>query len=75
MAVDRCVEFVIFENHLTILGRMMEEGRSMTTFYYYPVNHQSGLQRNTFSKLLYILIIHQNMRQIILFHLRYMTVS
>ena len=46
-------EFVIFENHLTILGRMMEEGRSMTTFYYNPVNHQSGLQRNTFSKLSY----------------------
>ena len=26
----------------------------MTTFYYYSVNHQSGLQRNTFSKLSYI---------------------
>ena len=24
-----------------------EDGRSMTTFYYYSVNHQSGLQRNT----------------------------
>jgi hypothetical protein len=31
-----------------------EDGRSMTTFYYYSVNHQSGLQRNTFSKLSYI---------------------
>ena len=31
-----------------------EDGRSMTTFYYYTVNHQSGLQRNTFSKLSYI---------------------
>ena len=25
----------------------------MTTFYYYSVNHQSALQRNTFSKLSY----------------------
>ena len=49
-----------------------EDGMSMTTFYYYPVNHQSGLQRNTLSKLLYILLIHQNVRQIIPFHLRYM---
>ena len=32
----------------------MEDGRSMTTFYYYSVNPQSGLQRNTFSKLSYI---------------------
>ena len=31
-----------------------EDGRSMTTFYYYSVNHQSGLQRNRFSKLSYI---------------------
>ena len=31
-----------------------EDGRSMTTFYYYSVNHQSGLQRNIFSKLSYI---------------------
>ena len=69
------LEFVIFENHLTILGRMMEEGRSMTTFYYYPVNHQSGLQRNTLSKLLYILLIHQNVLQIMSFHLSYMMVS
>ena len=35
-----------------------EDGRSMTTFYYYSVNHQSGLQRNTFSKLSYIFLIH-----------------
>ena len=31
-----------------------ENGRSMTTFYYCYVNHQSGLQSNTFSKLSYI---------------------
>ena len=31
-----------------------EDRRSMTTFYYYSVNHQSGLQRNTFSKSSYI---------------------
>ena len=31
-----------------------EDGRSMTTFYYYSVNHQSCLQRNTFSKLSYV---------------------
>ena len=28
-----------------------EDGRSMTAFYYYSVNHQSGLQRNIFMKL------------------------
>ena len=32
----------------------MENGRSVTTFHYCSVNHQSGLQRNTFSKLSYI---------------------
>ena len=31
-----------------------EDGRSMTTFYYCSVNHQSGLQSNTFSKSSYI---------------------
>ena len=30
-----------------------ENGRSMTTIRYYSVNHQSGLQSNMFSKLLY----------------------
>ena len=35
-------------------GCFTEDGRSMTTFYYYSVNHQSGLQSNTFSKLSYI---------------------
>ena len=34
----------------TLLSLVTEDGRSMTTFYYYSVNHQSGLQRNTFSK-------------------------
>ena len=38
---------------LEVLVRGMEDGRSMTTFYYCSVNHQSGLQRNTFSKLSY----------------------
>ena len=37
-----------------------EDGRSTATFYYYSVNHQSGLQRNTFSKLSYVFLIHQN---------------
>ena len=32
----------------------MEDGRSMTTFYYCAVNHQSGLQRNTFSAVIAI---------------------
>jgi hypothetical protein len=32
----------------------MEDRGSMTTFYYCSVNHQSGLQSNTFSKLSYI---------------------
>ena len=52
-----------------------ENGRSMTTFYYCSVNHQSGLQRNTFSKLSYIFLIHQNVPQIMSFHLRYMMIS
>ena len=52
-----------------------EDGRSMTSFYYCSVNHQSGLQRNTFSKLSYIFLIHQNVPQIMSFHLRYMMVS
>ena len=46
---------------------LTEDGRSMTTFYY-----QSGLQRNTFSKLSYIFLINQNVPQIKSFHLRYM---
>ena len=33
----------------------------MTTFYYYSVNHQSGLQKNTFSKLSYIFLIQQGL--------------
>ena len=41
----------------------------------YSVNHQSGLQRNAFSKLSYIFLIHQNVPQIMSFHLRYMMVS
>ena len=49
--------------------------RSMTSFYYCSVNHQSGLQSNPFSKLSYIFLIHQNVPQIISFHLRYMMVS
>jgi hypothetical protein len=32
------------------LNFTMEDGRSMTNFYYYSINHQSGLQINTFSK-------------------------
>ena len=68
---------------LTMLGlgllsfkpTLTEDGRSMTTFYYYSVNHQSGLQRNTFSKLSHIFLIHQNVPQIMSFHLRYMMVS
>ena len=31
-----------------------EDGRSVTGFDYYSVNHQSGIQRNTFSKSTYI---------------------
>jgi hypothetical protein len=38
----------------------------MTTFYY-SVNHQSGLQRNTFSKFSYFSLIHQNVPQIMTF--------
>ena len=47
------------------------EGRSMTTFYYCSVNHQSGLQSNTFSKLSYIFLMNQNVPQILSLHLRY----
>ena len=46
----------------------------MTSFYYCSVNHQSGLQNNTFSKLSYIFLIHQNVPQIISYHLRYSSV-
>ena len=35
--------------HLTVT----EEGRSMTTFHYCSVNHQSGLQGNKFSKYIF----------------------
>ena len=60
------------ENYLFIAT---EDRRSMTSFYYCSVNHQSGLQSNTFSKLSYIFLIHQNVPQIMSFHLRYMMVS
>ena len=53
----------------------MEDRRSMTTFYYCSVNQQSGLQRNTSSKLSYNSLIYQNVLQIIYFHLKYMMVS
>jgi hypothetical protein len=43
--------FVLAEIHY---WQTTEKERSMTTFYYCSVNHQSGLQRNTFSKLSYI---------------------
>ena len=36
-------------------------------FYYCSVNHQSGLQRNTFSKFSYIFLMHQNVPQIMSF--------
>ena len=49
--------------------------RSIATFYYYSINHQSGLQRNTFSKLSCIFLIPKNVLQIMSFHLRYMMVS
>ena len=52
-----------------------EDERSMTSLYYCFVNHQPGLQSNTFSKLSYIFLIHQNVSQIISFHLRYRMVS
>ena len=45
-------------------------GVVMTGFYYYSVNHQSGLQRNTFSKFSYIYLTHQNVPQIMSFHFR-----
>ena len=47
-----------------------EDGRSRTTFYYCSVNHQSRLMSNKFSKLSYIFLIHQNVPQIMSFHLR-----
>ena len=40
-----------------------------------PVNHQSGLQRNTSSKSSYIFLIHQNVPKIMSFHLRYIMVK
>ena len=60
---------------IEITHSITEDGRSMTTFYYYSVNHQSGLQRNTFSKLSYIFLINQNVSQIMSFLLRNIMVS
>ena len=54
--------------------KITEEGRSVTTFYYYSVNHQSGLHRLIFKIIIYFLI-HQNVPQIMSFHLRYMMFS
>ena len=49
----------IFVNSKEILAfRSVTDGVVMTTFYYYSVNHQSGLPKNTFSKLLHICFIH-----------------
>ena len=36
-----------------VLGPLTEDGRSMTTFYYCSVNHQSGLQSNIFKIIIY----------------------
>ena len=49
--IQKDVEYIVESTNL-------QDGRSMTTFYYYSVNHQSGLQRKTFSKLSYIFLIH-----------------
>jgi hypothetical protein len=43
-----------FLNFRLPISKITEDGRSMTTFYYCSVNHQSSLKRNTFSKLSYI---------------------
>ena len=48
------IKLLIFPNCEALICCTTEDGRSMTTFYYYSVNHQSGLHRNTFSKLSYI---------------------
>ena len=48
--------------HLRGFGRNKkptENGRSMTTFDYCSVNHQSGLQSNTFSKYFKLSILFQ----------------
>ena len=48
------MRLAILKNHkhlaacIEITHSIMEDGRSMTTLYYYSVNHQSGLQRNTY---------------------------
>ena len=39
------------------------------------LNSTTGLQRNTFSKLSYIILIHQNVPKIMSIHLGYMMVS
>ena len=41
-----------------------KDERSMTTFYYGSVNHQSGLQRNTFLNYHMFILIHQNVPHI-----------
>jgi hypothetical protein len=42
---------ISYSEIVLIMSIITEDKGSMTTFYYYSVNHQSGLQRNTFSKL------------------------
>ena len=57
------------------LKAKITHGVDLTTLYYYSANHQSGLKRNTFFKLSYIFLIHQNVPQIISFDLRYLIVA
>ena len=69
------LQMKVEKNEKFLITYTTKDGRSMTTFYYCSVNHQSGLQRNKFSKLEYIFLIHQNVPQIMSFYLRYMMVS
>ena len=49
-------------------------GVVLSNIYYYSVNDQSGLWRNSFSKYTYITLIYHNMPQDFRFDLRYMRV-
>ena len=75
MACSRGSILFILRAGYKTLFMVPNDRRSMTTYYYCSVNRHSGLQSNTFSKLSYIFLIHQNVPQIMSFHLRYMMVS
>ena len=56
-----------------IHGEISRKTGSMTTFYYFSVYHQSGLQKTHIFKIIFL--IYQNVPQMMAFYLMYMMVS